>query len=136
MYNAVRRVIGLMLVSAATAVAQRAPSATIPAARICDMSMRVLIMQLVDNAGQTVSGATLTVRRVRTGKLVDRAEATGDGSYKVLEDGALRDLRPGGEAFDVTFALGTRRRRTRVRIGMDDARCHVRFITVPAKVVL
>ncbi len=136
MYNAARRVIGLMLVSAATAVAQRAPSATIPAARICDMSMRVLIMQVVDSAGQTVSGATLTVRRVRTGTLVDRAESTGDGSYKVLEDGSLRDLRPAGEAFDVTFALGTRRRRTRVRIGMDEARCHVRFITVPAKIVL
>ena len=136
MYHTVRRVIGLMLVSAGTAAAQRAPSATIPAARICDMSMRVLIMQVVDAAGQPVSGATMTVRRVRTGKLIDRAEATGDGAYKILEDGVLRDLRPGGEAVDVTFALGSRRRRVRVRVGMDEARCHVRFITVPAKVVL
>lgn len=136
MFHTLRRVVGLMLVSAATAAAQRAPSATLPAARICDMSMRVLIMQLVDAAGQPVSGATLTVRRVRTRQLVERAEPTGDGSYRILEDGALRDLRPGGEAFDVTFALGARRRRTRVRIGMDEARCHVRFMTVPAKVTL
>ena len=103
---------------------------------MCDMSMRVLIMQLVDSSGRAVSGATMTVRRVRTGALVERAEATGDGSYKVLEDGVLRDLRHRGEPFDVTFVSGTRRRRVRVRIGMDAAGCHVRFVTVPAKVVL
>ncbi|MBC7841292.1 MAG: hypothetical protein H7099_03235 [Gemmatimonadaceae bacterium] len=136
MIHTLRRVFGFLMVSAATAAAQRVPSATIPSTRICDMSMRVLIMQLVDSAGQPVSGATLTVRRVRTRQLVERAEPTGDGSYKILEDGALRDLRPGGESFDVTFALGARRRRTRVRIGMDEARCHVRFIAGPAKITL
>ena len=131
-----RRVVGALAICGSAAGAQGAPTAKLPEARMCDMSMRVLIMQLVDSSGRAVSGATMTVRRVRTGALVERAEATGDGSYKVLEDGALRDLRQRGEPFDVTFANGTRRRRVRVRIGMDAARCHVRFVTVPAKVVL
>lgn len=131
-----RRVVGALAICGSVAGAQGAPSAKLPEARMCDMSMRVLIMQLVDSSGRAVSGATMTVRRVRTGALVERAEATGDGSYKVLEDGVLRDLRQRGEPFDVTFISGTRRRRVRVRIGMDAAGCHVRFVTVPAKVVL
>jgi hypothetical protein len=130
------RVIGMLTVSLSVAAAQGAPSARLPAARVCDMSMRVLIMQLVDSSGATVSGATLTVRRVRTGAVVPRAESTGDGSYNVLEDGAVANVRRAGEPFDITFALGARRRRVRVRIGMDDAGCHVRFIAVPPKIVL
>ena len=116
--------------------AQGAPSAKLPGAQICDMSFRVLIMQVVDSSGAPVRDATLLVRRVRTGVMIDRPNVSDDGSYQILEDGALRDLRRTGEPFDVTFAKGKRARRARVRIGMDAGGCHVRFIVVPPRVVL
>jgi hypothetical protein len=56
---------------------------------------------------------------------VQGAASRGDGSYTVLEDGALPDLRPGGEPFDVTFRRNDRLQRVRLIIGMDAARCHV-----------
>jgi hypothetical protein len=129
-------VVVALAVSASTGGAQGAPSARLPDAAVCDMSARVLLMHVVDSSGRAVADAALTVRRARTGALVDHVEATGDGSYRILEDGAMRDLRREGEPFDVTFVSGARRRRVRVRIGMDASGCHVQFVTLPAKVVM
>lgn len=118
-----------------SATALGAQSAKLPPAQVCDMSARVLILSLVDSSGTALPDAAISVRRLRTGTRVERAEATGGGSYLVLEDGTLPDLRRGGEPFEVKFRRGNRRRRVRVRIGMDDSGCHVRFITVPPKIV-
>ena len=125
--RAVIRSILTILIVASTAGAQGTPTKPLPPERrICDMSMRIVSLQLRTAAGAPVSGASITVRRVRTRTLVDRAEAMGDqGDYKVIEDGTLADLRAGGEPFDVTFRKGARVRRVRLIIGMDAGGCHV-----------
>ena len=117
----------ILMAAASTAAAQGGASATLPAERrICDMSMRVIAMRLVDSAGAPVPGAAITVRRVRTKTMLEHAEAMGgQGDYKVLEDGTLPNLRRGGEPFDVRFTLGGRSRRVRLQIGMDAGGCHV-----------
>jgi hypothetical protein len=127
--------IGLSALLASSAFAQRAPATRLPTPRMCSMLFSVLIVQLVDSAHTPVPGATVTVRRVRTGALIESAGPGDDGSYKILEDGVLKDLRRNGEAFDATFTKGARRRTVRLRIGMDEDRCHVRFITAPRAIV-
>jgi hypothetical protein len=107
-----------------------------PASRICDMSMRLVSLRLVDASGAPVSGASITVRRVRTRTMLANAEAMGgQGDYKVLEDGMLKDLRHNGEPFDVTFAKDGRTRRVRIRLGMDAGGCHVMLKSGPTRIV-
>ncbi len=133
-----RRAMPLIVLSAmmaSIASAQRVPAVRQQAPRMCSMLFSMLIVQLVDSARAPVSGATVTVRRIRTGALIERAGPTGNGAYKILEDGVLKDLRRSGEPFEVTFTKGTGRRTVRVRIGMDADSCHVRFITVPRAIV-
>ena len=138
--HAMQRVIGLLAVTSAIAGAQDArppqarplPSAT----RVCTMEERVLIMQVVDATGMPIADATVAVRNVRTRARVERVEAMGNGDYRIFDDGGVRSVRRAGDALDVLFSYGTRRRRVRVTIGTDSDGCHVRFITVPAKVVL
>jgi hypothetical protein len=127
-----------LLLAATAAGAQGATTRTLPPDRqICDMSIRIIAMRLVDRAGAPVSGASITVRRVRTRTNLDNTEAMGgQGDYKVLEDGTLKDLRRGGEPFDVTFAKDGRTRRVRLRIGMDAGGCHVELKSGPVRVVM
>ena len=134
-----RRAIPLLIVSAvmaSPAPAQRAPSTKPTAPRMCSMLFSVLTVQLIDSAHAPLPGATVTVRRVRTGAAIEITGPTEVGSYKVLQDGVLKDLRRSGEPFEVTVAKGARRRTVRMRIGMDEDGCHVRFITVPHAIVL
>lgn len=127
-----------MLVAVPVVGAQGTGSARVPASdRICDMSMRVITMQLVDRSGAPLGGAGITVRRVRRRATVSGAASMGaGGDYKILEDGEISDLRPAGEPFDVTFAAAGRRKRVRLVIGMDPARCHVAQKSGPTKVIL
>jgi hypothetical protein len=114
------------LVSADALAAQATAKPMPPEQRICDMSMRVIAMRLVDRSGTPIADAGLTVRRVRTRAAVPRAEAMGGGDYKILEDGTLTDLRKGGEPFEVAFTrAGGRRKVVRLVIGMDAGGCHV-----------
>ncbi len=132
-------VLGLMMVTGPVQMAaQDSTVKRIPAStRICDMSMRLISLRLVDATGAPVGGARIVVRRVRTRRAVARAEAMGDqGDYRVIEDGTLRDLRPGGEPFDVTFTKGARTKRVRLIIGMDAGRCHVMLKGGPVTVVI
>jgi hypothetical protein len=107
--------------------AQAPTTATLPPSRqVCDMSLRIVSMRLVDANGAAVSGATVAVRRVRTRIAIANAEAMGSqGDYKIAEDGSIPDLRKSGEPFDVTFTKDGRSRRVRVIIGMDASGCHV-----------
>ena len=115
-------VLVLMLVlSAPAAFAQGAPAPQ----RLCDMSMRNVTVRLLDRAGKPVTDAAVVVRRVQRRTLVRGTSSRNDGTYVVIEDGALPDLRPGGEPFDVSFRRDDRIRRVRLIIGMDAARCHV-----------
>ena len=127
-----------MLLALPAARAQGTGTARLPASeRICDMSMRVITMRLVDRSGAPVGGAEISVRRVRRRVPVSGAESMGaGGDYKILEDGTIQDLRPGGEPFDVTFTASGRRKRVRLVIGMDSARCHVALKSGPTKVTL
>jgi hypothetical protein len=136
--GAFRRCAAALVVAAATAGAQAAPSKPLPAEpRICDMSIRLISLRLVDATGAPVSGASLTVRRVRTRSTLEHTDGMGgQGDYKILEDGVLTDLRRDGEPFDVTFAKGGRTKRVRIRIGMDAGRCHVMLKSGPERVVL
>ena len=123
--------------AAATGEAQRPTTAKPPeGTRICDMSLRVVTMRVVDRQGVAVPDAKVTMRRVRTRVEIAGAEAMSGGEYKLLVDGTIPDLRPGGEPFDVTFRKGARSRRVRVMIGLDEGGCHVRFVIEPKKVVL
>ncbi|HYW49351.1 MAG TPA: hypothetical protein VE861_02025 [Gemmatimonadaceae bacterium] len=126
-----------LLLAAGTARAQ-AGAVRIPAsARICDMSIRVVTMRLVDRRGAPIGDAAVTLRRVRRRAIVAGAESMGaGGDYKLIEDGMLRDLRPGGEPFDVTFAAGGRKRTVRVVLGLDAGQCHVALKSGPTKVTL
>ncbi len=137
-FSALYRSACALLFAATAAGAQGTPTKTLPPDRqICDMSMRIIAMRLVDAAGAPVSGASITVRRVRTRTMLENTEAMGgQGDYKVLEDGDLKDLRRGGEPFDVTFAKDGRTRRVRLRIGMDASGCHVVLKSGPVRVVL
>jgi hypothetical protein len=123
--------IGVMLCAslpaAMVAGAQAPTTATLPPTRqVCDMSLRIVSMRLVDANGAPVSGATVAVRRVRTRIMIANAEAMGgQGDYKIAEDGSIPDLRKGGEPFDVTFTKDGRSRRVRVIIGTDASGCHV-----------
>lgn len=138
----VRRVIGLVAATAASAGAQisKAPEAMkLPresGTKACTMVERVLMMQVVDASGAAIADAKITVRNLRTRSIVERAEAMGDGAYRIADDGDATSVRRAGDPFDVLFTYGTRMRHVRVRIGTDTEGCHVRFITVPRKVVL
>ena len=138
----VRRVIGLV---AATAAAAGAQASTPPQAmklplesgtQTCTMVERVLMMQVVAANGTPIADAKITVRNLRTRAIVEHAEAMGGGDYRILDDGSVKSLRRSGDPFDVLFTYGTRMRHVRVHIGTDRDGCHVRFITVPRKVVL
>lgn len=130
------RLLATTVLGVACALPLSAQSARLPAAQMCDMSFRVLMLHVVDSAGVPVPDARLVVRRLRTKQVVPQAEVMTAGDYKVFEDGALPDLRASGEPFEVTLVKGRRTKRLRVQVGMDAARCHVRFITVPGAVVL
>lgn len=131
----------VMLVAAAAlaspASAQGTPTKPLPPERrICDMSFRIVAVRLVTKSDAPVPGAAITVRRVRTRTMLAQAEAMGgQGDYKIIEDGALADLRPGGEPFDVTFTKDGRTRRVRLIIGMDASRCHVELKGGSSKVI-
>ncbi len=111
----------VMMVTEQSAGAQ----AALAQERVCDMSMQSVSLTLVDRAGRPVSNAAILVRRVQRRTLVRGASSLGNGTYTVIEDGAVPDLRAGGEPFDVTFRRDDRIRRVRLIIGMDAARCHV-----------
>ncbi len=136
--SVVCRSVCVLLVAATAAGAQGAPTRTLPSdQRVCDMSMRIIAMRLVDAAGAPGAGASITVRRVRTRTMLENVEAMGgEGDYKVLEDGTLKDLRRAGEPFDVTFAKNGKTRRVRLRIGMDAGGCHVELKSGPVRVVM
>ncbi len=136
--STVLRCLALLLVAAAPLVAQRAPTARIPEGqRICDMSARIVAVRLVDRAGAPISDASIRVRRIRTRSLLERAESMGEsGDYRIVEDGDLRDLRPAGEPFDVTFRKGTRSRTVRLLLGSDPAGCHVALLRGPTTIRL
>ncbi len=131
--------VGLIVTAAPTGVWAQDSSAKQmpPSARICDMSMRIVSVRLIDAKGAPVNGAAIAVRRVRTRSAIANAEPMGEqGDYRVIEDGVLRDLRPGGEPFDVTFTKNGRRKRVRLIIGMDAGRCHVMQKGGPTSIVL
>ena len=121
----------LLLAAAPLQGQQRGETAPLPRARrICDMSLRLLTLRLVDAAGAPVPGATFTVVRRRDRVPVAGAGAMGGrGDYKVLEDGEVRDLTPDGERFDAVFRRDGRTRRVRLLIGTDSAGCHVRLLS-------
>jgi hypothetical protein len=100
------------------------------------MSAKLLVVRLQAPNGTAISDASVTVRRVRTKVLMEDTYALGggDGSYKIMEDGIVRDLRPAGEPFDVTFTRAGRAHRVRLMIGMDASRCHVELISGPTTV--
>jgi len=133
-----RRCLSLLVLSAAPLLAQGETSARLPAGkRVCDMSARVVALRLVDAAGAPVPDATIRVRRVRTRTLLTRPESMGQsGDYRIAEDGDLRNLRAGGEPFDVTFRKGGRSRTVRLILGMDAAGCHVMLVRGPTTVTL
>lgn len=116
-----RRVAGLLVLLAPALCGQGVPSAD----RMCDMSVRSVTVRLIDRAGTPVPDAAILVRRVHRRTLVQGAASLGGGRYTVIEDGAIADLRPGGEPFDVTFRRSDRLQRVRLIIGMDAAGCHV-----------
>ena len=91
------------------------------------MSAKLIVVRLQTPSGAPIPDAAVTVRRVRTMVLMEDAYPLGggEGNYKILEDNVVRDLRPEGEPFDVTFTRAGRSRRVRLIIGMDAARCHV-----------
>jgi hypothetical protein len=116
-----RRVAGLLVLIAPVLCGQEGPSAN----RRCDMSVHRVTVRLLDRVGTPVPDASILVRRVHRRTLMRGAASLGDGQYTVIADGALADLRPGGEPFDVTFRRKDRLQRVRLIIGMDAAGCHV-----------
>ena len=137
-----RRVIGVLAVTSTAAGAQisKTPQvAKLPPAsgvQTCTMVERVLMMQVVDAGGTPIADATVRVRNLRTRALVESAQAMGSGDYRIFDDGGVRTVWRAGDPFDVLFAYAGRTRHVRVHIGTDAQGCHVRFITVPQKVVL
>jgi 2-polyprenyl-6-methoxyphenol hydroxylase-like FAD-dependent oxidoreductase len=136
--RAILRSAMILAVAVSAAGAQSSTARPLPAgSRICDMSMRIISMRLVDSSGAPVPGASITVRRVRTRALLAQAEAMGgQGDYKILEDGTLTDLRRGGEPFEVRFTKNSRTRRVRLIIGMDPGGCHVTLKSGPTTVTM
>ncbi|MDZ7631468.1 MAG: carboxypeptidase-like regulatory domain-containing protein [Gemmatimonadaceae bacterium] len=126
----------ILLVAATAAGAQAATSRSLPPGQqVCDMSLRLISIRLVNAQGAPVPDAAITVRRVRTRTMLANAEAMGgQGDYRILEDGVLPDLRRGGEPFDVRFTKDGRVRRVRLVIGMDAGGCHVMLKSGPTKV--
>lgn len=116
-----RRVAGLLVLIAPVLCGQEGPSAN----RMCDTSVHRVTVRLLDRVGTPVPDASILVRRVHRRTLMRGAASLGDGRYTVITDGALADLRPGGEPFDVTFRRKDRLQRVRLIIGMDAAGCHV-----------
>ena len=137
-----RRVIGLMAVTSTVAGAQisKTPQVSpLPAAadgQACTMVERVLMMQVVDANGTPIADAKITVKNLRTRAIVERAQPMGSGDYRIFDDGGVKSVSRAGDPFDVLFTYGTRMRHVRVNIGADPQGCHVRYITVPQKVVL
>lgn len=100
------------------------------------MSVKMIVVRLQTPSGAPISDATVTVRRVRTKVLMEDAYRLGggEGNYKILEDNLVRDLRPDGEPFDVTFTRAGRSHRVRLIIGMDAARCHIDIRSGPTTI--
>ena len=123
----------ILAASAGTALAQRPTPRALPAPQACNMSAKLLIVRLQTSTGAPISDATVTVQRVSTKAMMEDGYVLGggQGSYKVFEDGIVRDLRPEGEPFEVAFTRGGRTHRVRLMIGMDANRCHVEIISGP-----
>jgi hypothetical protein len=113
-----------LLFGVATPLAAQATA--LPGGTVCDMSARVIAMRLVDAQNRGIGDAAIAVRRARTGARIASAAPMGSaGDYRVLQDGALPDVRADGEPFDITFRRGRTTVRHRVWIGRDLSGCHI-----------
>jgi hypothetical protein len=138
----VRRALVLLAATSTVAKAQisktpqvsKLPSAA--GSQACTMVDRVLMMQVVDANGVPIADATIAVKNLRTRAVNERADALGSGDYRIFDDSGVKSVTRAGDPFDVLFTYGTRMRHVRVNIGTDPDGCHVRFVTVPQKVVL
>lgn len=105
--------------------------------RACNMSASLVALKVVDAKGQPVNGAQISLKRLSTGVLLPFAASMGSqGDYKLLEDGDLPDLKPGGEDFEVRLSKDGRSRVLTLRLGMDAQRCHITVLQGERRVVL
>jgi hypothetical protein len=96
-------------------------------AQACDMSQRIVGVQLVDrNSGAPIEGATVSATRVRSKQVIQQAATMGTpGLYYIAQDGELKDLTRAGEPLRIVATLGSRRVTANYTLGLDARGCHV-----------
>jgi hypothetical protein len=133
-------------VASATIAAVAAPgqgnqtrTAKLPAGKVCDGSISLVSIRVVDAKGSPVNDAVIELRRVRDATLFVRIDnATGDrGDYALLDDSGLTKVAADGEPFDAEVSSRGRKAVARLTIGRrPPAKCHVALLAGPSIVTL
>ena len=134
-------VAGALLVAPAATAAQKVPERSIPTARrtVCDASLRVVAIRVVDSAGRPVNDARVELRRAKDDSLiVTRTGATsGGGDYVLFDDPSAPATAKGGEQFNLIVSSGSRKSVVSFVIGRTEPdRCHVAVLKGEQRVVL
>ncbi|MBI2797622.1 MAG: hypothetical protein HYX65_13055 [Gemmatimonadetes bacterium] len=130
-----------LLVAPATACGQKAPERSIPAARgtVCDASMRVVAIRVVDSAGRPVNDARVELRRAKDGAVVvTRTGATSSGGdYVLFDDPSAPAMAKGGENFTLSVTSGSRKSVVTLVLGRTEPDgCHVAVLKGDQRIVL
>lgn len=98
----------------------------------------LILVTVVDGAGNRVSDASIEVRRTRDRKVVRRGqvELPGSGEYVVMDDGALSLVGPTESRFTVQVRRAKQRVSAVLRIGRTPDGCHVRVISGPTRLTV
>ena len=110
-----------------------------PPARVCDASLRVVAIRVVDSAGNAVNDARIEVRRVKGNVLVlsKTGAMSTTGDYVLFDDQSAPATAKGGEAFRLTAVAGRRRASAILVIGRAEPDgCHVEVLKGEQKLVV
>jgi hypothetical protein len=128
MRRALLLVAGFLMSSALGAQATTARDSLRSSMRVCDMRHKLVIVPIIDQAGQPLVGATVRLRRIADGVEQPAAETSPRGAYQIAEDGSIPRLVASGEAFDLVITSKGQTKRVRVTMGMDAGQCHVELL--------
>jgi hypothetical protein len=97
---------------------------------MCDMRYKLLMVTVVDAQGAPVPGVTVTVSGLPAtseGREPRVTSATGEAQF--AEDGDMRLLAAGGTEVTLTLRKGRKVKRATLRVGRDEAGCHIALLS-------
>ena len=111
--------------------AGRPPSRTDTGSRqVCDMRYKLLFVTVVNGRGEPVPGVTVTLTGIAAtseGRSPVVTSATGEA--QLVEDNDMQFLPAGGAEVTITLRKGSKVRRVPMKLGRDEAGCHIALLS-------